>query len=145
MIQIREMQWDDLDQVMEIEHACFTVPWTETGFFTFLLRDDTLFFVAEEEEKIYGYCGVVMVMDEGDITNVAVEASMRSQGIGKMLLNKLFEETANRGVKKIFLEVRESNESAIHLYEKMGFVVTGRRKNYYEVPREDAILMMHEA
>lgn len=145
MIQIREMQWDDLDQVMEIESACFTVPWTETGFFTFLIRDDTVFLVAEDDEKIFGYCGIVMAMDEGDITNVAVDASMRNQGIGKMLLTKLFEETENRGVKKIFLEVRESNASAIHLYEKMGFVVTGRRKNYYEAPREDAILMMHEA
>ncbi len=145
MIQIREMQWDDLDQVMEIENACFSVPWTETGFFTFLLRDDALFLVAEDGEDIYGYCGIVMVMDEGDITNVAVAASMRNQGIGKMLLNKLFEETKNRGVNKIFLEVRESNESAIHLYEKMGFVVTGRRKNYYQAPGEDAILMMHEA
>lgn len=145
MIQIREMNWDDLEQVMEIENACFSVPWTETGFFTYLLRDDTLFLVAEEDEKVYGYCGIVMVMDEGDITNVAVDASMRNQGIGKMLLQKLFEETANKGVKKIFLEVRESNTGAIHLYEKMGFVVTGRRKNYYEAPREDAVLMMHEA
>ena len=145
MIQIREMNWGDLDQVMEIENACFSVPWTETGFFTYLLRDDTLFLVAEDGEDIYGYCGIVMVMDEGDITNVAVASSMRNQGIGKMLLNKLFEETKNKGVNKIFLEVRESNAGAIHLYEKMGFVVTGRRKNYYEAPREDAILMMHEA
>lgn len=145
MIQIREMQWDDLDQVMEIENACFSVPWTETGFFTYLLRDDTLFLVAEDGEDIYGYCGIVMVMDEGDITNVAVASSMRNQGIGKMLLNKLFEATKNRGVNKIFLEVRESNAGAIHLYEKMGFVVTGCRKNYYEAPRENAILMMHEA
>ncbi len=145
MIQIREMQWDDLDQVMEIENECFSVPWTETGFFTFLIRNDTLFLVAEEDEKILGYCGIVMVMDEGDITNVAVTSSMRNRGIGKMLLEKLFEETLARGVTKIFLEVRQSNESAIHLYEKMGFVVTGRRKNYYEAPREDAILMMHEA
>ncbi len=139
------MQWDDLDQVMEIEHECFSVPWTETGFFTFLIRDDTLFLVAEEDEKILGYCGIVMVMDEGDITNVAVTSSMRNLGIGKMLLEKLFEETLARGVQKIFLEVRQSNAGAIHLYEKMGFVVTGRRKNYYEAPREDAILMMHEA
>ena len=145
MIQIREMQWDDLDQVMVIENECFSVPWTETGFFTFLIRNDTLFLVAEEDEKILGYCGIVMAIDEGDITNVAVTPSMRNQGIGKKLLEKLFEETKSRGVNKIFLEVRESNESAIHVYEKVGFVVNGRRKNYYESPREDAILMMREA
>ncbi len=144
MIQIREMQFDDLDQVMEIENACFSVPWTETGFFTFLIRNDTLFLVAEEDEKIYGYCGIVMVPDEGDITNIAVEKSMRKRGIGKMLMEALIEESAKRGVNKIYLEVRASNEPAIRLYEKMGYVVNGRRKNYYDDPKEDAILMMHE-
>ena len=72
MIEIRRMQIDDLDQVMEIENATFSVPWTETGYFTFLLRNDTLFLVAEEEGKILGYCGALMVLDEADVTNVAV-------------------------------------------------------------------------
>lgn len=144
MIQIREMQLDDLDQIMEIENACFSKPWTETGFFTFLIRNDTLFLVAEEKEKILGYCGIVMVQDEGDITNVAVASQNRNQGIGKRLMETLAEKTKEAGVKKIFLEVRESNAPAIHLYEKMGFVQNGRRKNYYEAPTEDAILMMRE-
>ena len=73
MTEIREMQLDDLEQVMEIENENFSRPWTETGFFTFLIRQDTLFLVAEEDEEILGYCGVVMVQDEGDITNVSVK------------------------------------------------------------------------
>ncbi len=69
---LREMLVDDLDQVMEIEADFFHVPWTKEGFFTFLTRDDAMFLVVEEKEKILGYCGLLMVLDEGDITNVAV-------------------------------------------------------------------------
>ena len=69
---LREMLVDDLDQVMEIEQDLFHVPWTKEGFFTFLTRDDAMFLVVEEKEQILGYCGLLMVLDEGDITNVAV-------------------------------------------------------------------------
>ena len=145
MIQIREMQFDDLEGVMEIENANFSTPWTETGFFTFLIRDDTLFLVAEEEEKILGYCGIVMVQDEGDITNVAVAKELQNQGIGKQLVKELLLQTKTRGVKKVFLEVRASNARAIHVYEKMGFEQISIRKNYYEAPTDDGLVMMHTA
>lgn len=144
MIKIREMQLDDLEQVMTIEEANFSVPWTETGFFTFLLREDTLFLVAEEGEKILGYCGVVTVQDEGDITNVAVEKNSQNQGIGKKLLEEIFQRTQKAGVCRLFLEVRAGNAAALHLYEKMGFVQMGIRKNYYEQPVEDGVVMMRE-
>lgn len=144
MIKIREMQLDDLEQVMTIEEANFSVPWTETGFFTFLLREDTLFLVAEEGEKILGYCGVVTVQDEGDITNVAVEKNSQNQGIGKKLLEEMFQRTQKAGVCRLFLEVRAGNAAALHLYEKMGFVQTGIRKKYYEQPVEDGVVMKRE-
>ena len=144
MIEIRQMQLDDLEQVMEIENENFSVPWTETGFFTFLIREDTLFLVAQEEEKILGYCGVVMVQDEGDITNVAVKKNRQNQGVGKKLMEELVKYTEQEGVTRLFLEVRASNEPAIHLYQNMRFVQTGIRKNYYEEPREDGIMMMRE-
>ncbi|MFR2719095.1 MAG: ribosomal protein S18-alanine N-acetyltransferase [Ruminococcus sp.] len=144
MIKIREMQLDDLEQVMTIEEANFSVPWTETGFFTFLLREDTLFLVAEEGEKILGYCGVVTVQDEGDITNVAVDKNSQNQGIGKKLLEEMFQRTQKAGVCRLFLEVRAGNAAALHLYEKMGFVQMGIRKNYYEQPVEDGVVMMRE-
>lgn len=144
MIKIREMQLDDLEQVMTIEEANFSVPWTETGFFAFLLREDTLFLVAEEGEKILGYCGVVTVQDEGDITNVAVEKNSQNQGIGKKLLEEMFQRTQKAGVCRLFLEVRAGNAAALHLYEKMGFVQMGIRKNYYEQPVEDGVVMMRE-
>ena len=141
MIRIREMEIDDLSQVMEIENATFAVPWTEMGYFTFLMREDTLFLVAEEEDKILGYCGVLMVLDEGDITNVAVEKSRRGQGIGEALVRELAARTSQKGIVLLHLEVRESNQAARGLYGKLGFVEDGLRKGYYEEPREDAVLM----
>lgn len=144
MMEIRQMQLDDLEQVMEIENENFSVPWTETGFFTFLIREDTLFLVAQEKEEILGYCGVVMVQDEGDITNVAVKKSWQNQGVGKKLMEELVKSTEQEGVARLFLEVRASNEPALRLYRNMGFVQTGIRKNYYEEPREDGIIMMRE-
>lgn len=144
MIQIREMQIDDLEQIMVIENENFSVPWTETGFFSFLIRDDTRFLVAEEEEEILGYCGVVTVLDEGDITNVAVKKSRQNQGIGRMLVDALIRRTAEAGVTRLFLEVRAGNAGAIHLYEGLGFETAGLRKNYYESPAEDALVMKRE-
>lgn len=142
MVQIREMQIDDLEGVMEIENDNFSKPWTETGFFSFLIRDDTLFLVAEEDEEILGYCGVVTVMDEGDITNVAVAKKRQNQGIGKQLMGALIQKTKESGVTRLFLEVRAGNQCAVHVYEKMGFRQSGIRKNYYESPVEDALVMV---
>ncbi|MGI6010813.1 MAG: ribosomal protein S18-alanine N-acetyltransferase [Ruminococcus sp.] len=138
---IREMQLDDLEQVMIIEKELFSVPWTENGFFSFLIREDALFLVAEENGKILGYCGVLKVLDEGDITNVAVAKGQQGKGIGKKLIRRLIEETRQAGVTTLHLEVRQSNLPAIALYEGQGFVKAGVRKNYYEAPAEDGILM----
>ena len=132
------MQLDDLEQVMKIENENFSRPWTETGFFTFLIRQDTLFLIAAEGEEILGYCGVVMVQDEGDITNVSVKKDRQNHGTGKLLVQELIRITNEMGVSRLFLEVRESNERAIHVYEKAGFVKNGLRKNYYENPVEHA-------
>lgn len=138
---IREMTFEDLDQVMEIERANFAVPWTAEGFFTYLLRMDALFLVAQEAEKVVGYCGVIMAADEGDITNVSVKKELQGQGIGKALMTELIKRTGEMGINTIFLEVRKSNGSAIGLYEKMGFEHMGVRKGYYSDPAEDAITM----
>lgn len=144
MVQIREMQIDDLEQVMVIEEENFSIPWTESGFFSFLIRNDTLFLVAAEDNQILGYCGAVTVMDEGDITNVAVAKKCWNQGIGSLLVDALIRKTNEAGVTRLFLEVRAGNENAIHLYTKLGFKVTGLRKNYYELPAEDALVMKRE-
>lgn len=138
---VREMTWDDLEQVVAIENANFTAPWTETGFFTYLMREDALFLVAEEGEDIVGYCGVIMAADEGDITNVSVRQDMQGHGIGKKLVEELIRRTGAAEVASLFLEVRESNGAAIGLYESLGFARMGLRKGYYSDPPEDGITM----
>lgn len=138
---VREMLVEDLDQVMEIEQDLFSVPWTREGFFTFLTRDHAMFLVVEEKGKILGYCGLLMVLDEGDITNVAVKRERQSEGIGNFLMESLIRLAADLGVKTIHLEVRAGNEKAIRLYERVGFNRDGIRKKYYTDPTEDAILM----
>jgi len=145
MIEVREMRIDDLQQVMVIENANFAVPWTEMGFFSFLIREDTMFLVAEEGDEIVGYGGLIMVLDESDITNVAVKQSRQDEGIGKLLVSELIARGSKAGVTTIHLEVRNSNEKAISLYQKMGFVQIGVRRNYYENPVEDAITMTRTA
>ena len=139
---VREMEIDDLPQVMEIERGIFTTEaWTEEGFFTFLIRKDTLFLVAEEKQEILGYCGILMVLDEGDITNVAVKTSRRKEGIGTFLMRSLMLLAKELGISTVHLEVREGNTEAVRLYERLGFQKDGIRKDYYTEPVENAVLM----
>lgn len=138
---LREMLVDDLDQVMEIEKDLFHVPWTREGFFTFLTRKDSMFLVAEDKGEILGYCGLLMVLDEGDVTNVAVRRDRQREGIGHFLVDSLVRLAAGCGVTTIHLEVRAGNHTAVRLYERMGFARDGIRKGYYTNPAEDALLM----
>ena len=137
----REMTVEDLEQVMEIENQLFSVPWTKEGYFTFLTRDDTMFLVVEEKGKILGYCGLLMVLDEGDVTNVAVCRERQREGIGNFLVSSLLRLAGDQGISMIHLEVRSGNETAIRLYERLGFQRDGIRRNYYSDPEEDAVLM----
>lgn len=138
---VRYMEIDDLDQVMPIENDCFSVPWTREGFFTFLTRKDSMFLVAEEKGEILGYCGILMVLDEADVTNVAVRKDRRKEGIGGFLMKSLILLAEEQGIVTFHLEVRESNLSARRLYERLGFYTDGLRKGYYTDPDEDAVLM----
>lgn len=141
MTEIQEMTLDDLDEVARIEKENFAHPWTETGFFSFLIREDALFLTAKENGELLGYCGVLTVLDEGDITNVCVKKEARRRGVASALIAALTERTGQMGVRTLHLEVRESNAAAIALYEKEGFVQDGLRRGYYEAPTEDAVLM----
>lgn len=137
----REMLIEDLDQVMEIETDLFSMPWTKEGLFTFLTRDDTMFFVVEEKEKILGYCSMQTVLDEGDILNVAVRRDRQKEGIGYFLVHSMLMMAQVQGIQLVHLEVREGNGSARRLYERLGFTEDGIRKNYYTDPLENAVLM----
>ena len=138
---LREMLIDDLDQVMEIEQDVFAVPWTREGYFTFLTRDDSMFLVVEEKGEILGYCGLLMVLDEGEVTNVAVRRERQREGIGHFLMEGMLRLAGMQGITAVHLEVREGNHRALNLYKRLGFQIDGIRKKYYTNPVEDAILM----
>ena len=138
---VRKMQPEDLLQVCEIEKDNFSLPWSEKSFLESMERNDTLFLVALNGEEVAGYLGCYCVAGEGEITNVAVKSSYRRQGIGGKLLETLYEEAKALQTYEFFLEVRESNEAAIGLYSRQGFVKEGVRKNFYEKPVENAVIM----
>ena len=143
MITVRAMQVKDAEQVSELERAIFSQPWSYQGFVDSLSLPNTVFLVAEENNKILGYIGMYLSIDEGEITNVAVAPEMRCRGIGGMLLAEAKKEAESRSVGKIVLEVRCSNDSAIRLYERKGFQKVGVRKGFYEFPKEDADIMIY--
>ena len=140
-IVIRRMQPEDLPKVCEIEKENFSLPWSEKSFLESMERNDTVFLTALVDGEIAGYVGCYCIAGEGEITNVAVRDSYRRMGIGGKLLEKLYEEGAALDCKEFFLEVRESNEAAIGLYSRQGFVKEGIRKNFYEKPVENAWIM----
>lgn len=144
MIEIREMNFEDIEAVTKIERENFSVPWDETGFLSFMIREGTIFLTAILDGRIVGYCGLISAADEADITNVSVALDARHQGIGNKLIEKLIKEAEAMRIKKIFLEVRESNIPAISLYNKYNFKQVGLRKDYYEKPTENALLMLKE-
>ena len=138
---VRKMQPEDLSQVCEIEKENFSLPWSEKSFLESMERTDTVFLVALMNEEVAGYVGCYCIAGTGEITNVAVKTSQRRKGIGGKLLEKLYEEGALLDTQEFFLEVRESNEAAIGLYLRQGFVKEGIRKNFYEKPVENAVIM----
>ena len=141
---IREMSASDIDGVAALEAEIFSMPWSARGFADTLHREDVLFLVACEGENLLGYVGVYCTADEGEITNVAVAQSARRRGVGRALIGELIRALADRKIFRIVLEVRVSNEPALHLYEQEGFAVVGTRKNFYEKPTEDAYVMVRE-
>lgn len=141
-MRVRTMQEADIVQVAALEQEIFSKPWSARGFADSLKLSNTIFLVAEEEKKICGYLGMYVSIDEAEITNVAVSPMMRRRGIGQMLLEKAKKEAESHEVKKIVLEVRCSNDSAVRLYERSGFVTCGVRKGFYELPKEDALIMV---
>ena len=98
-----------------------------------------------EKGRILGYCGLLTVLDEGDVTNVAVRRDRQREGIGNFLMESMIRLAEERGITMIHLEVRAGNETAIRLYERQGFVRDGLRKAYYTDPTEDAVLMTRTA
>ena len=135
------MDRSHLAGVAELERLCFSAPWNEAMLEEELYNDTASFIVAEGEDgTVLGYAGLHVVLDEGYIDNVAVRPSCRRQGIADRLLD-VFCRFGEANLAFLTLEVRPSNTAAVALYEKNGFQEAGRRKGYYDNPKEDALLL----
>ena len=144
-VRIVPMNGDHLDEVAELERICFSVPWSRNMLAEELDNLLSAFLVAlDDNDRVVGYAGLQVVLDEGYITNVAVRPECRRQGVAAKLLQVFLDFAKANKLAFLTLEVRASNYDAIALYGSRGFRSVGRRKNYYEHPKEDAIIMTLE-
>ena len=140
-MQIRDMQEVDLEQVCAIEKQIFSQPWSRQDFLASIKNDTHIYLVAEQDGVVMGYCGMWGIVGEGQITNVAVAPQYRRQGVAKKLFRVFLDKGEQKGLTAFTLEVRTSNVPAIELYKSFGFKEAGVRKDFYELPKEDALIM----
>jgi [ribosomal protein S18]-alanine N-acetyltransferase len=140
-VALRDMQPVDVPTVVRIENESYSVPWSDSTFRGLLRRRDAELVVATVNEKVIGYAVFWGVLDQGELGNVAVTGSHRGAGVGDRLVAEVIRRAVDRGIREIFLEVRPSNAVARRLYERFGFTHVGRRRNYYQEPVEDALVL----
>ena len=127
---IRPMEVSDTEQVELIEKQIFSIPWSQKSFEDACQSEDNIYLVCEMNGQIAGYCGLWTVLGEGNITNMAVSGGFRRLGIAEALMKEMEKRGMSKNVVTYFLEVRKSNEAAVNLYKKMGYVQIGVRKNF---------------
>lgn len=141
LLTFEKMTEADLDAVSSMEARTFSMPWTRDDYKQMLVCKDAVYVVAKEDGAIVGSHGVRNILSEGEITNVMVDKPYRGRAISYPMLMELLKQGEAIGIKEFFLEVRQSNEPAIKLYTKCGFQVEGVRKNLYERPVENGLIM----
>lgn len=140
-IEVRELHMSDTKALAEMEAQAFSMPWSQKDFENLLSHPYCFYLVALAEGEIAGCCGYTRSCDEATIDNVVVSEKFRNRGIAQAMLKELISRGEADSVSAFTLEVRVSNEPAIHIYEKIGFESAGIRPGFYEKPREDAIIM----
>ena len=131
-------------QIALLERECFADPWSQQSIASELHNPLSLWLVAQEGQTLLGYVGSQTCLDETDMMNIAVSPASRRQGIARALIEALVSALRERGSKQLTLEVRASNDPARQLYESLGFLQVGLRKNYYRNPKEDALILRKE-
>ena len=141
MLRYERMEEKHIDGVCKIEKECFPIPWSKASFLKELKNKHAIYFVAVEDDEVVGFGGMWHIINEGNITNIAVDEKHRRKGIATGIIDKLLETACDLDMIGLTLEVRVSNTAARTLYEKIGFRMEGIRKEYYEDNREDALIM----
>ncbi len=141
MIHFRQMVPEDAAGVEQVEKASFAVPWSRQAFWQEAASERAFYLLVLDDERIIGYAGTWIILDEAQVTNVAIAPDYRRQGIGSQLMTALIDAVKARGASAMTLEVRPSNTAALALYTSFGFRDTGRRPGYYQDNGEDAIIM----
>ncbi|MDR0922207.1 MAG: ribosomal protein S18-alanine N-acetyltransferase [Lactobacillales bacterium] len=133
-------------KIWEVSDSAYDTgaPWTIQQFIHDLENVNAFYLIALSEDKIVGFISYSYVLDEAEITNFAVQAQFKGQGLGKKLMKKLIERLQTQGVNQVFLEVRKSNKIAQNIYESYSFQPISVRKKYYQYPEEDALIMRLE-
>lgn len=139
-MKFESLKYEHLRQMAEIEREAFDQPWNERMFIPEVEDPSAHYLVGVRGDEVICYGGFHKVLDEAHITNIAVKATERGKGIGKLLVSELISRAKLLGIKYMTLEVRDNNEAAIRLYEGFGFKVEGVRKKYYN-NNCDALIM----
>ena len=144
-IHIVPMHADHIPAIAALESLCFSRPWSERMLAEELENQCAAFLTATDEAgQVLGYAGLLVAADEGYITNVAVHPQQRRRGIAAKLLQVFCDFAQAHHLAFLTLEVRPSNEAAIALYQRFGFTERGRRRNYYDLPKEDALILTRD-
>lgn len=141
MLSFRNIAESDIDAVAGLEKEIFPDAWTSKSIYETFCQNQAFITVAETDGEIIAYCIIYYVMDEGEIARIAVDAKRRRGGTGRQLLDYTCALCREKGVSRLLLDVRESNLSARKFYQNYGFAEDGIRKNFYQMPKEHAVLM----
>ncbi|WP_032121329.1 ribosomal protein S18-alanine N-acetyltransferase [Clostridium amazonitimonense] len=140
-IEIIPMTYDHIEDVLAISFLSFPISWYRESFIRELQNNFAYYVVAKYKGDIVGFGGTWIILEESHITNIAVHPNFRGLGIGEIILKSLINIGKIHGINSMTLEVRPSNTAALGLYNKLGFLEEGRRKNYYEDNKEDALIL----
>jgi len=138
---ISPMTIDDVPQIANLEKMCFSMPWSEGLFAAELENNNSYFLTVRSMDKLIGYAGFWMIIDEAHIVSLAVHPEFRRQKISEMLVTSMLDMAKQKGALRATLEVRETNVPANLLYEKFGFRCVALRKGYYTDTKECAVIM----
>ena len=142
---LRRLQLADLDAIEKIERASYPTPWSRSMFASELAKQSSLSIAAVEPGGgLVGYLVLSRYVDAWHVMNVAVDEPYRGRGVASQMLEQLFDRTGDDVERGYTLEVRVSNDTAIGLYRRLGFVETGIRRGYYTDNREDALIMWRD-